>query len=119
MSLEHETLTSLFTDIANSIRGKTGGSATIKADNFPDAIDQIDVHQDIEPAKTVSVTSNSQAINPATGYSSMAKVTVNVRAAATIALVGVNVTDVVSVGSESSNYYPINAKIKGNVTVGT
>ena len=38
MSLEHETLTSLFTDIANSIRGKTGGSATIKADNFPDAI---------------------------------------------------------------------------------
>ena len=175
MSLEHETLTSLFTDIANSIRSKTGGTAAIKADNFPDAIDGIDIHQGVEPAKTVSITSNSQAINPSSGYSSMLKVTANVRAgvvtlnadyatlssagssptsvtsqyfkitpkatvgtsgwigsisdgtvknytvrsATTIALVGVAVTDAVTVGNESSGYYPISAKIKGNVTVGT
>ena len=175
MSLEHETLASLFSDIADAIRSKTGSNATIKADNFPDAIDQIDVHQGVEPAKTVSIISNSQAINPSSGYSSMLKVTANVRAgvvtlnadyttlssagssptsvtsqyfkitpkatvgtsgwvgsisdgsvknytvrsAATIALVGVAVTDAVTVGTESSGYYPINAKIKGNVTVGT
>ena len=34
----HDTLTSLFTDIANAIRGKTKGTAKIIADNFPAAI---------------------------------------------------------------------------------
>ena len=37
----HSTLTSLFTDIANAIRAKTGSSATIVADNFPTAIGNI------------------------------------------------------------------------------
>ena len=37
----HSTLTSLFSDIADSIRGKTGSSATIVADDFPTAIANI------------------------------------------------------------------------------
>ena len=37
----HETLTSLFTDVADAIREKTGSTATIVADNFPTAIDDI------------------------------------------------------------------------------
>ena len=37
----HETLGELFSDIADAIRGKTGGSAEIVADDFPSAIDGI------------------------------------------------------------------------------
>ena len=37
----HETLTSLFSAIADKIRKKTGSTATIVADDFPDAIDSI------------------------------------------------------------------------------
>ena len=38
MPNSHSTLTSLFSDIANAIRAKTGNSGTIVADNFPSAI---------------------------------------------------------------------------------
>lgn len=38
MPLEHETVTDLFTDIADAIRSKTGESVPIIADSFPDAI---------------------------------------------------------------------------------
>ena len=38
MPLEHETVTDLFTDIADAIRAKTGGNTPIVADDFPDAI---------------------------------------------------------------------------------
>lgn len=41
MANKHTTLTSLFTAIANAIRGKTGLSESIIADNFPNAISQI------------------------------------------------------------------------------
>lgn len=37
----HTTLSSLFADIANAIRAKTGSSETIVADGFPDAIASI------------------------------------------------------------------------------
>lgn len=37
----HSTLTSLFSDIADAIRGKTGSSETIVADDFPTAIANI------------------------------------------------------------------------------
>lgn len=38
---KHENLTALFTAIADSIRGKTGGTDAIIADDFPEAIDGI------------------------------------------------------------------------------
>lgn len=38
MAVTHTSLTSLFSDIADAIRGKTGGSASIMADDFPSAI---------------------------------------------------------------------------------
>ena len=37
----HESLSSLFTDIANAIRAKTGDTGQITADNFPSAITEI------------------------------------------------------------------------------
>lgn len=39
----HTTLTSLFSDIADKIREKTGGTDKIVADNFPDAISNIPI----------------------------------------------------------------------------
>ena len=39
----HTTLTSLFSDIADKIREKTGGTGKIVADNFPDAISSIPI----------------------------------------------------------------------------
>lgn len=41
MANTHLTLTSLFTDIANAIRNKTGNTGKIVADNFPNAINNI------------------------------------------------------------------------------
>lgn len=42
MANNHSNLTSLFTDIADAIRSKTGGSDPIIADQFPEAIDGIE-----------------------------------------------------------------------------
>lgn len=41
MPRRHETLTSLFNDIADAIRTKTGDSADIVADDFDEAIEAI------------------------------------------------------------------------------
>ena len=41
MPNKHETLTSLFTDIAGAIRSKTGDTSSIKADDFDTAIEAI------------------------------------------------------------------------------
>lgn len=48
MANTHVTLTSLFTDIADAIRAKTGGSDTIVADNFPAAISAIDTQENLD-----------------------------------------------------------------------
>ena len=42
MPNNHETLTSLFSDIADAIRAKSGSSDSIIADNFPTAISEIE-----------------------------------------------------------------------------
>lgn len=44
----HENLSSLFTNIANAIRAKTGKTDTIKADDFPSAIAEIEVSDGID-----------------------------------------------------------------------
>lgn len=49
MANKHETLGSLFSDIADSIRAKTGSTGTIVADNFPEEIDLIDTQEDLDP----------------------------------------------------------------------
>lgn len=50
MANTHSTLASLFTDIAKAIRSKTGSSASIVADQFPEAIAGISVGVDTSDA---------------------------------------------------------------------
>ena len=49
MANKHETLTGLFTDIANAIRSKTGSNEAIVADNFPAEIEAIDTQENLDP----------------------------------------------------------------------
>ena len=55
---EHTTLSSLFSDIAASIRAKTGGSSQITADGFPDAIDGIQTG--VSPSGKKNITSTAE-----------------------------------------------------------
>lgn len=73
---KYSTLNALFTAIANSIRGKTGGSGKIVADDFPTMIDGLDT-SGITPTGTKTITTNgshdvtayatAQVIVPASG----------------------------------------------------
>lgn len=54
---KYNTLSALFTAIANSLRGKTGGSGTIVADDFPTVIDGLSTGG-ITPTGTKNITSN-------------------------------------------------------------
>lgn len=49
MANKNTTLTGLFTNIADAIREKTGGTESIVADNFPEAIAAIDTQEDLDP----------------------------------------------------------------------
>jgi len=63
----HTTLTSLFSAIANAIRGKTGSSAQIVADDFPDAIDAIPTGTPLpaltDPASASDILDGKEAID--------------------------------------------------------
>lgn len=61
MANTHSTLTDLFTDIADAIREKTGGTETIIADNFPEAIDSI-----LTPTDNTIPTQPANIITPGT-----------------------------------------------------
>lgn len=52
MANKHETLISLFTDIADAIREKTGDTENIIADNFPDEILNIQTKEDLDAELT-------------------------------------------------------------------
>ena len=54
MANTYSTLTALFTAIANAIRAKTGGSASIKADDFPSAIGDIPTGTDVSDTTAVA-----------------------------------------------------------------
>lgn len=58
----HSTLTSLFSDIADAIRGKTGSSATIVADDFPTAIANIPTSGGIVATEVANATGTTLAI---------------------------------------------------------
>lgn len=75
MANSHETLASLFTDIANSIRSKTGKSDVIVADNFPSEIDAITAGGNLQE-KTVTPTGQQITVVPDEGYDGMSTVIV-------------------------------------------
>ena len=54
---KYATLYALFTAIANALRGKTGGTGNIVADDFPAVIDGLDT-EGIAPTGTKTITSN-------------------------------------------------------------
>lgn len=70
----HETLTSLFSDIADAIRAKTGGTADITADTFPTAIGNIRPF-----TESIEITQNG-IYYPSQGYYGFDEVEVNVSA---------------------------------------
>lgn len=71
----HETLTSLFSDIADAIRAKTGGTADITADTFPTAIGGIRTPF----TESIEITQNG-TYYPSQGYHGFDEVEVNVSA---------------------------------------
>lgn len=66
---KYTTLTSLFTAIADAIRGKTGGTEAIVADDFPSVIDSIPTGG-ITPTGTKTITENGT--HDVTNYASAA-----------------------------------------------
>lgn len=63
MAREHQTLVSLFNDIADAIRSKDGTSADIVADTFPDRIAAIDT----DPSGDATATA-ADILSPKTAY---------------------------------------------------
>jgi hypothetical protein len=68
----HETLASLFSDIADAIRAKTGGTESITADNFPSAIAEISTGGGGAISSYTGYTPNVQTLN---GYQELTPIT--------------------------------------------
>lgn len=65
---KHENLTALFTAIADSIRGKTGGTDAIIADDFPEAIDGIQTGGGVDKIQRYIELQGNSAANLFNGF---------------------------------------------------
>lgn len=74
MANTHSTLTGLFTDIADAIRVKTGGTESIVADQFPEAISNIKTGTSINGAITETNVASGYTINEGDFVKSVANV---------------------------------------------
>lgn len=95
----HETLTSLFSDIANSIRGKTGDTNVIVADTFPNAIDSIYTGTNTEDATARA----NDILYPKTAYANGQKIegTIPTKTDTDVNIAGANIT-------VPAGYYAVN-----------
>lgn len=108
MANTHTSLTSLFTAIADKIRKKNGSTATIVADDFPDAIDSILTPTDgTIPTKTSSnlTASGATVTVPAGYYASNASKSVATATQATPTLsINTNNNYVIATCTQSAGY---------------